>query len=79
VITVEEAKGTKTNLEVVLGMQFDRGCLSPYFVTKHERMEAILEDCYILINEKKKVWPPGFGDRRKAMLEDIAILTGGKQ
>ena len=52
-ITVEEAKGTETNLGVVEGMQFDRGYLSPYFVTKPERMEAILEDCYILINEKK--------------------------
>ena len=52
-ITVEEAKGTETNLEVVEGMQFDRGYLSPYFVIKPERMEAILEDAYILINEKK--------------------------
>ena len=126
VITVEEAKGTETNLEVVEGMQFDRGYLCPYFVTKPERMEAILEDCYILIHEKKistmkdllpileqiaktgkpllilaeevegealatlvvnklrgtlnvaAVKAPGFGDRRKAMLEDIAILTGGK-
>ena len=126
VITVEEAKGTDTTIDVVEGMQFDRGYLSPYFVTKPERMEAILEDAYILINEKKissmkdllpileqiakmgkpllilaeevegealatlvvnklrgtlnaaAVKAPGFGDRRKAMLEDIAILTGGK-
>jgi chaperonin GroEL len=126
VITVEEAKGLETSLEVVEGMQFDRGYLSPYFVTDPERMEVVLENPYILIHEKKitsmkdllpvleqvakqgkplmiiaediegealatlvvnklrgtlhvaAVKAPGFGDRRKAMLEDIAILTGGK-
>src|SRR5512145_2292758 len=126
VITVEEAKGMETTLEIVEGMQFDRGYLSPYFVTDPERMEVILEDPYILTHEKKisnmkdllplleqiarsskpllivaeevegealatlvvnklrgtlhatAVKAPGFGDRRKAMLEDIAILTGGK-
>ncbi len=126
VITVEEAKSMDTTLEVVEGMQFDRGYLSPYFVTDPERMEAIVEDCYLLLHEKKissmkdllpvleavarsgrplliiaedvegealatlvvnklrgtlnvaAVKAPGFGDRRKAMLEDIAILTGGQ-
>jgi chaperonin GroEL len=126
VITVEEAKTLETSLEVVEGMQFDRGYLSPYFVTDPERMEVVLENPMILINEKKissmkdllpvleqvarlgkplliiaediegealatlvvnklrgtlqaaAVKAPGFGDRRKAMLEDIAILTGGK-
>ena len=125
VITVEEAKGTDTSLETVEGMQFDRGYLSPYFITDADSMEAILENPYILIYEKKisaikdilpilektsqagrslliiaedvegealatlvvnklrgtlrisAVKAPGFGDRRKAMLEDIAILTGG--
>jgi chaperonin GroEL len=126
VITVEEAKSLETTLDVVEGMQFDRGYLSPYFVTDPERMETVLEDPFILINEKKisamkdllpvleqiaksgkplliiaediegealatlvvnkirgtlhaaAVKAPGFGDRRKAMLEDLAILTGGR-
>jgi len=126
VITVEEAKGMETSLEVVEGMQFDRGYLSPYFVTNAERMECILDSPYILLHEKKisnmrellplleqmsregkplliisedvegealatlvvnklrgilsccAVKAPGFGDRRKAMMEDISILTGGR-
>src|SRR5260221_4341506 len=126
VITVEESKNTKTEHEVVEGMQFDRGYLSPYFVTDPQKMECELEDPYILIYEKKvssnkdmvpvlekvlqqgkpiliiaeevegealatlvinklrgtfkcaAVKAPGYGDRRKAMLEDISVLTGGK-
>src|SRR5205814_191276 len=125
-ITVEEAKSIETTLEVVEGMQFDKGYLSPYFATDADKMEAVLEDAYVLIHEKQishlqdllpllqtiaksgkpllviaesvegealaalvinkmratlnvcGVKAPGFGDRRKAMLEDIAILTGGK-
>jgi chaperonin GroEL len=100
VITVEEAKGIQTELDVVEGMQFDRGYVSPYFVTNAEKMLAELDQPYLLIHEKKlsglqpllpllvnklrgglkvaAVKAPGFGDRRKAMLEDIAVLTGGQ-
>ena len=125
VITVEEAKSLDTELDVVEGMMFDRGYLSPYFVTNADKMKAEMEDCLILLHEKKlsslqpmlpllesvvqskplliisedvegealatlvvnklrgglkiaAVKAPGFGDRRKAMLEDIAILTGGQ-
>ena len=110
VITVEESKGMQTNLSVVEGMQFDRGYISPYMVTDTDKMEAVMDDPFILITDRKisaiadilpilekvvkqgkelviiaedidgealAVKAPGFGDRRKAMLEDIAILTGG--
>jgi chaperonin GroEL len=99
VITVEESKSMQFEQEFVEGMQFDRGYLSPYFITSADKMEAVISDAYVLINEKKisaaqdivplleklvqigkrelVIKAPGFGDRRKAMLQDIAVLTGG--
>src|SRR6188508_1506883 len=86
VITVEEAKSLETELDIVEGMQFDRGYISPYFVTNADKMRVDMEDPYILIYVNKlrgglkvaAVKAPGFGDRRKAMLQDIAVLTGGQ-
>src|SRR5215213_6628968 len=98
VVTVEESKSMQTELDLVEGMQFDRGYLSPYFVTNPDRMEAVLEEPYILIAEDVEgdalatlvvnrlrgtikvcaVKAPAFGDRRKAILEDVATLTGGR-